>query len=57
MLKTNTSRKKLREFWNVTYAIYFLYIYIYIYIYIRYRIIDETGWEAGFGSGIDFLLD
>ena len=30
---------------------------IYIYIYIRYRIIDETGWEAGFGSGIEFLLD
>ena len=28
-----------------------------IYIYIRYRIIDETGWEAGFGSGIEFLLD
>ena len=54
MLKTNTSRKKLRferllerNLCNI----------LFVYIYIRYRIIDETGWEAGFGSGIEFLLD
>ena len=28
-----------------------------VYIIYIYRIIDETGWEAGFGSGIEFLLD